>query len=88
MQTSSTTNDTPYHIVYGVVPPSNEGVLGKRVLDEEEMYKEEEVSVATISKATDAEQTDPPISCYGRSLCCYHIANSAPSNGRTHCYNI
>ena len=37
MQTSTTTNDTPYHLVFGVAPPSNEGVLGSRILYEEKM---------------------------------------------------
>ena len=47
MQTSSTTNETPYHLVFGVAPPSHEGVLGSRVLDEEEMDDIDEISVAT-----------------------------------------
>ena len=47
MQTSSTTNETPYHLVFGVAPPSHEGVLGSRVLDEEEMDDIDEISVAS-----------------------------------------
>ena len=55
MQTSRTTNETPYHLVFGVAPPSHEGVLGSRVLDEEEMDDIDEGTGSEVDAGTTSD---------------------------------